>query len=106
MAQRKHAKKTKKIAADSSSGLQSVIDSAEELLESVKDQQGAVAAQLREKLSNAISTMRDRLEEFDPQEAASDAIDTTAGFIRDDPWRSVAIGAFALLAVTLLLRRN
>lgn len=106
MAQRKDAKKIKKAAADSSSGLQSVIDSAEELLESVKDQQGAVAAQLREKLSDTISKTRDRLEEFDAQEATSDAIDTTVRFIRSDPWRSVAIGAFAFLAVTLLLRRS
>jgi ElaB/YqjD/DUF883 family membrane-anchored ribosome-binding protein len=104
MAQRKHAKKIKRAVADSSSGLQSLIDSAEELLESMKDQQGAVAAQLREKLSDTIRKTRDRLDDFDAQEAASEAIDTTVGFIRNDPWRSVAIGAFAFLAVTLLLR--
>jgi ElaB/YqjD/DUF883 family membrane-anchored ribosome-binding protein len=94
----------KKAVADSASGLQSMIDSAEELLESVKDQQGAVAASLREKLSDTIDKARDRLDAFDAQEAASEAIDTTVGFVRNDPWRSVAIGTLALLAVTLLLR--
>jgi hypothetical protein len=65
MAQRKHAKRIKRAVADSSSGLQSLIDSAEELLESMKDQQGAVAAQLREKLSDTIRKTRDRLDDFD-----------------------------------------
>jgi ElaB/YqjD/DUF883 family membrane-anchored ribosome-binding protein len=104
MAERATRKRAKKAVADSDSGLQSMIDSAEELLESVKDQQGAVAAQLREKLSDTIHKGRDRLDAFDAQEAASEAIDTTVGFVRNDPWRSVAIGTFAVLAVTLLLR--
>jgi ElaB/YqjD/DUF883 family membrane-anchored ribosome-binding protein len=104
MAERTAKKRAENAVADSASGLQSIIDSAEELLESVKDQQGALAAQLREKLSDAINKSRDRLDAFDAQEAASEAIDTTVGFVRNDPWRSVAIGTLALLAVTLLLR--
>ena len=104
MAERTAKKRGKKAVADSASGLQSMIDSAEELLESVKDQQGAVAASLREKLSDTIDKARDRLGAFDAQEAASEAIDTTVGFVRNDPWRSMAIGTLALLAVTLLLR--
>ena len=104
MAQRTAKKRAKRAVADSASGLQSMIDSAAELLESVKDQQGAVAAQLREKLSDTIDKARDRLDAFDAQEAASEAVDTTVGFVRNDPWRAVAIGALALLTVTLVLR--
>lgn len=63
-----------------------------------------MVAQLREKLSDTINKTRDPLEEFDAQEAASEAINTTVGFVRNDPGRAVAIGALALLTVTLLLR--
>jgi hypothetical protein len=63
--------------------------SAEELLESVKDQQGAVAAQLREKLSGTVDKTRDRLEEFDAREAASEPLIPRWGssaMTRGAPW--------------------
>jgi ElaB/YqjD/DUF883 family membrane-anchored ribosome-binding protein len=41
---------------------------------------------------------------LDVPEIASDAIDSTVGFLRSDPWRTVAIGALAVLAVSLLVR--
>ena len=97
-------KQARKAVADSATGLQHVIDSAEELLESLRDQQGAAVDQLRAKVSATVKDARDRLEELDIPELAADAVDRTVGFVRSDPWRSVAIGALAALAVTVVMR--
>jgi ElaB/YqjD/DUF883 family membrane-anchored ribosome-binding protein len=97
----KHAKKA---VADSASGLQHVIDSAEDLLESLRDQQGEAVDHLRARISTTIQNARDRIGELDVPELASEAVDSTLGFVRRDPWRSVAIGALAALAVTLVMR--
>jgi ElaB/YqjD/DUF883 family membrane-anchored ribosome-binding protein len=102
----KRAKQSKKKASDAASGLQDLIDSAEGLLESVKDQQGAAADKLRESMSEAVADARTKLSQLDVPEIASDAIESTVGFLRSDPWRTVAIGALAVLAVSLLVRSN
>ena len=100
----KRAKQAKKKVADATSGLQELIDSADDLLESLKDQPGAAAEKLREKVSETVRSARARLSELDVPEVASEAVETTVGFLRSDPWRTVALGALALLAVSLLLR--
>jgi ElaB/YqjD/DUF883 family membrane-anchored ribosome-binding protein len=100
----KRAKQSKKKVSAAASGLQDLIDSAEELLESMKEQQGAAAEKLREKISETLENARGRLSQLDVQEIASDAVDSTVGFLRSDPWRTVAIGALAVLAVSLLVR--
>jgi ElaB/YqjD/DUF883 family membrane-anchored ribosome-binding protein len=100
----KRAKQSKKKVSDAASGLQDLIDSAEGLLDSVKDQQGVAAERMREKISETVENARTRLSELDVPEIASDAIDSTVGFLRSDPWRTVAIGALAVLAVSLLVR--
>lgn len=97
-------KQARKAVADSATGLQHVIDSAEELLESLRDQQGAAVDQLRAKVSSTVKDARRSLDELDIPELASDAVDSTVGFVRRDPWRSVAIGALAALAVTVVMR--
>jgi ElaB/YqjD/DUF883 family membrane-anchored ribosome-binding protein len=102
----KRAKQSKKKVSEAASGLQDLIESAEGLLESVKDQQGAAAEKLREKVSETVENARTRLSELDVPEMASDAIDSTVGFLRSDPWRTVAIGALAILAVSLLVRNG
>ena len=100
----KRARQTKKKVSEAASGLQDLIDSAEELLESVKEQQGAAAEKLRKKISETLENARARLSQVDVPEFASDAVDSTVGFLRSDPWRTVAIGALAVLAVSLLVR--
>jgi ElaB/YqjD/DUF883 family membrane-anchored ribosome-binding protein len=100
----KRAKQAKKKVSDAASGLQELIDSAEGLLESAKDLEGAAAEKLREKVSATVQSARARLSELDLPEMASDAVDSTVGFLRQDPWRTVAIGALAVLAVSLLVR--
>jgi ElaB/YqjD/DUF883 family membrane-anchored ribosome-binding protein len=100
----RRAKQLKKKVSASASGLYDLIDSAEELLESIKDQKSAAAENLREKVSQTVDSARTRLSELDVPEMASNAIDNTAGFLRADPWRAVAIGALALLAVSVFVR--
>jgi ElaB/YqjD/DUF883 family membrane-anchored ribosome-binding protein len=100
----KRAKQSKKKVSDAAAGLQELIDSAEGLLESVKDQQGAAAEKLREQISETVESARDRLSQLDVPEMASDAVNSTVGFLRSDPWRTVAIGALAALTVSLLVR--
>jgi ElaB/YqjD/DUF883 family membrane-anchored ribosome-binding protein len=100
------ARQAKRAIADSASGLQDLIDSAEDLLESVRDQPGEVADQLRSKVSSTLKSARARLDKVDVQEMASDTFDSTVGFLRSDPWRTVAIGALAVLAVSLLVNRG
>ena len=97
-------RQARKAVAVSATGLQHVIDSAEELLGSLRDQQGAAVDQLRAKVSATVNNARGRLEELDIPELASDAVDSSVGFVRRDPWRSVAIGALTALAVTVAMR--
>jgi ElaB/YqjD/DUF883 family membrane-anchored ribosome-binding protein len=47
---------------------------------------------------------RDRLEDLKGTEVASDAFDSTVGFLKSDPWRTVAIGALAVLVISLVVR--
>ena len=100
----KRARQSKKKVSQAASGLQDLIDSAEDLLESMKEQQGAAAEKLREKIAATVEDARARLSQLDVPEIASDAVDSTVGFLRSDPWRTVAIGALAVLAVSLLVR--
>ena len=102
----KRAKQSKKNGSLAAAGLHDLIESAEGLLESVKDLEGAAAEKVRENVSKTVQGARARLSELDIPEMASDAIDSTVGFVRRDPWRAVAIGALAVLAVSTLVRRG
>jgi ElaB/YqjD/DUF883 family membrane-anchored ribosome-binding protein len=85
---------------NAASGLQEFIDSAEDLLEGLQDQQGVAVERLRAKVSATISSARERLADTDVSEMASEAYDNTVGFIRQDRWRAVAVGALAILAAS------
>jgi ElaB/YqjD/DUF883 family membrane-anchored ribosome-binding protein len=103
---KRRAMQAKNSVSEAASGLQDVIDSAEELLEDLHDQQGAATDRLREKLSATLSSTRDRLANIDVQATAGEAYDAAVGYLRQDPWRAVALGTFAVLAVALLIRSN
>ena|ERR1700761_3073742 len=96
-----HAKKT---VSEAASSLQEVIDSAEDVLDDVKDQSGDAVDRLRKKLTAAISNAQSKLEDLDVTGSVSEAYDNTLGYVRADPWRAVAIGAVAALAITLVMR--
>jgi len=92
--------------AESAAGLQGVIDSADEMLESLRDEQGEAVDRLRTRVAASVQSARERLQSLDVPELAGDAIDSAAGFLRSNPWRTVAIGALATLAVSLVLRAS
>ena len=98
------AKRAKQALAESASGLQDVIDSADELLESLRDEQGEAVERLRTKIAASVTSAQERLESLEAREFARDAAGSTARFLRRDPWRTVAIGALAALAVSLVVR--
>lgn len=101
---KRRAMHAKNSVSDAASGLQDVIDTAEELLDNVKDQQGAAMDSLREKLSDTMSDARQRLRNLEVPQTLSKAYDSSVDAIRSDPWRAVAIGALAALAITFLIR--
>jgi ElaB/YqjD/DUF883 family membrane-anchored ribosome-binding protein len=98
------ARQAKDWVDDAASDLGELMGSSENLLESLKDQQGAAVERLRAKASAAISSARDRLDHVDVSEVASDVYENTVGLIRQDPWRAVAVGALAALAALLMTR--
>jgi ElaB/YqjD/DUF883 family membrane-anchored ribosome-binding protein len=101
---RVRAMRAKNSVSGAAAGLQNVIDSAEDMLENVKDQKGDAIDRMRKKLAESVAEARQRLANLEVPESVSVAYDNTLGFVRDDPWRAVAIGALAILAVTVLIR--
>jgi len=97
------AKQAKQAVAESAAGLQDVIDSADEFLETLRDQQGEAVDRLRTKMAASVKTAHERLENLEVPELARDAVGRTSTFVRRDPWRAVAIGALAVLAVSLVV---
>ena len=97
---------TRRAVAESASGLQGIIDSADELLESLRDQQGEAVDQLRTRVAANVKSARERLRRLEVPELAGDAIDRAAGFFRASPWRTVAIGALAAVAIALVARTS
>ena len=101
---KRRAMQAKNSVSTAESGLQDVIESAEELLENLHDQQGAATDRLRERISATLSSARERLANINVAATASDVYDSAVGYVRQDPWRAVALGTFATLAVVLLIR--
>jgi ElaB/YqjD/DUF883 family membrane-anchored ribosome-binding protein len=99
-------REARRATAHNANGLHDLIETAEELLESLQDQQGAAVQALREKVSATLEVAQRRLQLLEPEirAAASDAMDSAVSFVRRDPWRAVAIGALAGLAITMLMR--
>jgi ElaB/YqjD/DUF883 family membrane-anchored ribosome-binding protein len=85
-------------------GLQELIESAEALLEELKDQQGAAAASLRDRAFATIKSARRRLGDLQPEvsELATRTLKSTVSFVRQDPWRAVAIGALLVVVLGVL----
>jgi len=84
--------------------LEDLIESVEALLEDLKDQKGAAAEKLRTRAWATVKSARRRLAEVSPEvgEIAARTLRGTATFVRRDPWRAVAIGALAVVALGVL----
>jgi ElaB/YqjD/DUF883 family membrane-anchored ribosome-binding protein len=87
-------------------GLEELIGSAESLLLELQDQKTAVADSLRKRAAATIKSARRRLAQLQPdvQELATKTYRGTVTFVRQDPWRAVALGALFALAIGLLVR--
>jgi len=103
---KRETRRVRRAGSASASALHDLIETAEELLESLQDQPGAAVQALREKISATLEMGRRRLAALEPdiREAAADALESTVGFVRRDPWRAVAIGALAALAFSVVMR--
>ena len=89
------------VSAEIESGLEELIAGAEALIDELRDQQGAAVDNLRSRAAATVRSARRRLAEMRPdvQELATRTARTTVAFVRSDPWRAVALGALAVLAL-------
>jgi ElaB/YqjD/DUF883 family membrane-anchored ribosome-binding protein len=88
--------------------LRNVVDHAEALLAALSGDGDARLDHLRERVSDSIDTARARLADLDrdgerPSERAAAAFE---GWIHENPWTAVAIGAGLGIAIGLLLSRR
>jgi len=85
-------------------GLQELIDSAEALLEELRDAKDPAVETLRAKLRRTVKSASSRLQSFRPDmsELTSQTVQSTMSFVRRDPWRAIALGALAVVALGIL----
>lgn len=97
-------RRARAIGEDIGEGLEELIDSAQALLEELQDQQGPVVENLRERASATLKSASRHLSRLRPgaEELASRTLRTTLGFVRRDPWRAIALGALAVVALGIL----
>lgn len=102
-AKSKSDKATRAARGRAYSGLQTIIDSAEDLLESVRDETGEAVEDLRARVSAAAASARERLAEM-AADAGEKASDAAVSFVRADPWRAVALAALAFITISTIMR--
>jgi len=85
-------------------GLQELIDSAEALLEELRDAKDPAVETLRAKLRRTVKSASSRLQALRPDvgELTSQTLQHTMSFVRRDPWRALALGALAVVALGIL----
>ena len=93
----------------SSSDLQDVVDTAEELLGTIGDGGGQVVDELKARAREKLSSARAHLREAGTvaREAAGTAAGETDAYVRGNPWAAVAVaGTVGLLIGAALSRRS
>ena len=98
------SRRARTIGSDIGAGLEELIESAEALLEELNDQQGPAVESLRARASATLKSASRHLSALRPnvEELASRTLQQTMGFVRRDPWRAVALGALAIVALGIL----
>jgi|SRR5688500_11168111 ElaB/YqjD/DUF883 family membrane-anchored ribosome-binding protein len=92
--------------------LNRIVTQAEELLKTLGEEGGAAAEAVRQRVLRTVNQARVRLADASHRAkgAAIDAAQTTDRYVHDNPWKSIAYGAAAGAAITLiaslLLRRD
>ena len=81
-------------------GLQAILDSAKEFLNTLSDQKGAAVDDLRGRLSATVDSTTQRLNSLRAQasDAGVRAAKSTLGYARREPWRVAAIAVLAIVA--------
>ena len=84
---------------------QTVVNEAESLVKAIGDQGGAQINQLRERLTTAAKSAKDKLMswEKDAAEYTKRAAASTDQYVHENPWKSVAISAAVGTTVGVLL---
>jgi ElaB/YqjD/DUF883 family membrane-anchored ribosome-binding protein len=87
------------------SQLDNLIESASELLDNLNEQRSDAAETLRSRASQNIEGARRRLASMKRQmpESAAEAARLAAGFARENPWSTVAIGTLLVGSLAALL---
>ncbi|GMU69851.1 MAG: DUF883 family protein [Steroidobacteraceae bacterium] len=89
--------------------LRDLIEQAEDMLHSLRDQTGEAAERLRERVEATVKSARKRLAslEGDARQLTEQAAASADEYVRGNPWAAVAIAAVAGVVVgALLSRRN
>jgi len=92
--------------------LNRVVTQAEELLKSLGEEGGAAVDAVRQRVLRTVGQAKVRLADAGARvkSAATNAASATDGYVRENPWKSIAYGAAAGAAVavivTALLRRD
>lgn len=84
---------------------QAVVNEAESLVKAIGDQGGAQVNQMRERLTTAAKSAKDKLMawEKDAAEFTKRAAASTDQYVHENPWKSVAISAAVGTTVGVLL---
>jgi ElaB/YqjD/DUF883 family membrane-anchored ribosome-binding protein len=95
-----------KLASSGEAAWSELLDSANELLDSIRDESGPAAERLRSKLGDTIDAASEHLESLrdDASDVGQQALESTLRFVRRDPWRAIALGA--LIAVGVMIAAN
>jgi len=85
---------------------QDLVESAQALLQTLQNEKGEAVENLREKLSATVKTASSRLESLRGRagDIGQQAAKSTVRYVRDNPWKSVAIAAVVVLGWHLLNR--
>ncbi len=88
--------------------IQNVVADTQELLKTMENEGGAQFDAARERARSTIASARQTLGELQKnvQDSARAAIDTTDGYVRNNPWQAVGISAAVGAVVGFLISRR
>jgi ElaB/YqjD/DUF883 family membrane-anchored ribosome-binding protein len=97
-------RRAKDLQDDLGDGLQELINSAEALLEELRDAKDPAIETLRAKLRRTVKGATGRLQALKPDvsELTSQTLQHTMSFVKRDPWRALALGALAVVALGII----
>jgi ElaB/YqjD/DUF883 family membrane-anchored ribosome-binding protein len=88
--------------------LNRIVDQAESLLRSLGTEGGEAAEAVRQRVTQTLNQAKAKLAATatDAEEVASSLADRADGFVRANPWQSIAIAALLGSVVTLLVSKS